>query len=62
MSTPFENIPVKERKIAVSGGFDPLHIGHIRMFEEAAKFGPLYVILNSDEFLKRKKRKSLHGV
>lgn len=44
------------RNIAiVSGGFDPLHVGHLRMFKEAAKFGRLFVILNSDEWLTRKK-------
>ena len=41
----------------VSGGFDPVHIGHLRMFEEAAKIGKLIVILNSDEWLMRKKGK-----
>jgi len=41
--------------VAVSGGFDPLHVGHIRMFKEAAKYGDLYVILNSDNFLISKK-------
>lgn len=43
-------------KIAVvSGGFDPAHIGHLRMFQEAAKYGTLIVGLNSDEWLMRKK-------
>lgn len=42
--------------IAVSGGFDPVHIGHIRQFKSAKKLGDrLYVILNSDRFLKNKK-------
>jgi cytidyltransferase-like protein len=42
--------------VAVSGAFDPLHIGHIRYIHEAAKLGDkLVVILNSDEFLLRKK-------
>jgi len=42
--------------VAVSGGFDPLHIGHIRYFKEAKKLGDkLIVILNTDEFLKKKK-------
>ena len=46
------------KRVAVSGGFDPLHIGHVRMFAEAQeKFGPVYVILNSDEFLLNKKGK-----
>ena len=41
--------------IAVSGGFDPIHIGHIRMIREAAKLGDVVVILNSDDWLMRKK-------
>ena len=42
--------------VAVSGGFDPIHIGHIRYFKAAKKLGDkLVVILNSDKFLKRKK-------
>ena len=46
----------KSKVVAVSGGFDPLHIGHIRYFKEAKKLGDkLVVILNSDRFLKDKK-------
>ena len=41
--------------IAVSGGFDPIHTGHIRMIREAAKLGDVVVILNSDDWLMRKK-------
>jgi len=42
--------------VAVSGGFDPLHIGHIRMFKEARALGDkLVVILNNDNWLKMKK-------
>ena len=44
-----------EKIVAVSGGFDPVHIGHIRMFRDAAKLGKLAVILNTDDFLLRKK-------
>jgi cytidyltransferase-like protein len=43
--------------IATSGGFDPLHEGHIKLFESAAKMGELVVILNSDKFLREKKGK-----
>tara|TARA_Y100000296_G_C5172692_1_gene258186 strand:- start:1086 stop:1571 length:486 start_codon:yes stop_codon:yes gene_type:complete len=39
----------------VSGGFDPVHIGHLRMMREAAQYGNLIVIVNSDEWLMRKK-------
>jgi cytidyltransferase-like protein len=42
--------------VAVSGGFDPLHVGHIRMFREARALGDsLVVILNNDNWLRRKK-------
>ena len=44
------------KKIVVSGGFDPVHIGHLQMLEEAKSLGNhLTVILNSDRFLKEKK-------
>ncbi|MCK9355808.1 MAG: adenylyltransferase/cytidyltransferase family protein, partial [Dehalococcoidia bacterium] len=47
---------MKERIVAVSGGFDPLHVGHVRMMQAAAALGTkLVVIVNGDEFLKRKK-------
>ncbi len=42
--------------VAISGAFDPIHIGHVRYIREAAKLGDrLVVILNSDDFLLRKK-------
>ena len=42
--------------VAVSGAFDPMHVGHIRYLREAAKLGDkLIVILNRDDFLLRKK-------
>jgi D-beta-D-heptose 7-phosphate kinase/D-beta-D-heptose 1-phosphate adenosyltransferase len=41
--------------IAVSGGFDPVHIGHIRMIQDAARYGNVMVIINSDAWLERKK-------
>ena len=50
--------PRKKKKIvvAVSGGFDPIHIGHVRMFEEAKALGDeLVVILNNDHWLAAKK-------
>ena len=41
--------------IAVSGGFDPVHIGHIRMINDASRYGDVLVIINSDDWLMRKK-------
>jgi cytidyltransferase-like protein len=44
--------------IIVSGGFDPLHSGHIEYFKSAKKLGDkLIVALNSDEWLINKKGK-----
>ncbi len=45
----------KEIVVAVSGGFDPLHIGHIRYMQGAKKLGDkLIVILNNDNWFKVK--------
>ena len=41
--------------VAVSGGFDPVHQGHVQMIEEASKIGPVLVIINSDVWLESKK-------
>lgn len=42
--------------VAVSGGFDPIHVGHVRMFDAAKKLGDiLVVIVNNDNWLKKKK-------
>lgn len=41
--------------IALSGGFDPIHSGHVRMIQEAALLGRVHIYLNTDEWLKRKK-------
>lgn len=44
------------RVVLVTGGFDPLHAGHLDYFREAKKLGnKLIVGLNSDEWLTRKK-------
>jgi len=42
--------------VLVTGGFDPLHSGHIAYFEEAKKLGDMLVVgINSNEWLTRKK-------
>lgn len=48
--------------VVTSGGFDPLHIGHLRCIQESARLarqlrGQLIVIVNGDGFLRRKKGK-----
>lgn len=41
--------------VLVSGGFDPLHVGHVRLIRAAAERGFVVVALNSDAWLVRKK-------
>ena len=42
----------------VSGGFDPIHSGHISYINAAKKYGDyLIVALNSDEWLRKKRGK-----
>ena len=49
--------------VLVSGGFDPIHSGHIYLIQEASKYGDVIVLLNSDKWLKQKKgREFLHFV
>lgn len=46
----------RKKWVAVSGGFDPIHIGHVRLFKKAKKLGDkLVVIVNNDNWLHDKK-------
>jgi cytidyltransferase-like protein len=55
----FIKVPVSQRDmtiVVVSGGFDPVHIGHIRMMNEAKALGDkLVVVVNNDNWLMAKK-------
>ena len=45
-----------QKIIILSGGFDPVHIGHIRMFKEAKERGDVVIVgANSDDWLNRKR-------
>jgi len=45
----------KPIKVVVSGYFNPVHLGHLRMFEQAKKLGDkLVVIVNNDEQVRLK--------
>ena len=37
------------KKVFVSGCYDMLHSGHVAFFEEAARYGDLYVGIGSDK-------------
>ncbi|MES2023685.1 MAG: adenylyltransferase/cytidyltransferase family protein [Patescibacteria group bacterium] len=40
-----------KKVVMVSGGFDPIHIGHVRYFQEAKKLGDkLVVVINNDNW------------
>ena len=45
----------KKPTVMVSGGFDPVHVGHIRLIQAAAEYGDVIVIANSDEWLYKEK-------
>jgi cytidyltransferase-like protein len=45
--------------VLVTGGFDPLHSGHIEYFKAAASYGNILLVgVNSDAWLARKKGRS----
>lgn len=44
-----------DKLVLCSGGFDPLHVGHLEYLQRAAKLGRVVVALNSDTWLQRKK-------
>ncbi len=50
---------IQDKIAVVSGGFDPVHSGHINMFKSAYELfnRKIVVLLNSDEWLTRKKGK-----
>jgi cytidyltransferase-like protein len=46
---------MKDNIVIVTGGFDPIHSGHIDYINSAKEHGRVVIGLNSDEWLKRKK-------
>ncbi len=48
MNSPYDTV-------VVSGGFDPKHLGHVRMIIDAARHGNVIFVSNSDALLMRKK-------
>jgi cytidyltransferase-like protein len=43
------------RLVVTSGGFDPIHPGHISLLQESAQFGTVVAVVNGDGFLRAKK-------
>ena len=49
--------------VVVSGGFDPIHSGHLAMLREASGMGDKLIVgLNSDAWLTRKKGKPFMNI
>jgi len=49
--------------VATSGGFDPIHPGHVTCIVESKQFGDtLVVIVNGDDFLRNKKGKPFQDI
>lgn len=49
--------------VLVTGGFDPIHSGHIEYFREAKALGDVLIVgINSDEWLTRKKGRAFMPV
>lgn len=42
-------------RVIVNGSFDVLHVGHIKLLEYAATFGPVLVLIDSDKRIKELK-------
>lgn len=50
-------IKKSKKVVMVSGGFDPVHVGHLDMFKEAKELGDeLVVVVNNDNWKKAKRR------
>ena len=50
---------MRQQIVIVTGGFDPLHSGHLEYFKCAKTLGDVLIVgLNSDDWLRRKKGKS----
>ena len=49
----------KYKVMLLSGGFDPVHKGHVQMIEQARELADeIWIILNNDSWLREKKGKS----
>ncbi len=48
--------------VLISGGFDPIHSGHIKLIKDASNYGGVVVLLNSDNWLRNKKGKEFLSI
>ena len=54
---PKKNLKKSKKVVMVSGGFDPVHVGHLRLFQQAKELGDeLVVVVNNDSWKNAKHR------
>jgi len=62
----FEDFEAKRpqgRIVVTSGGFDPIHPGHISLLQESGKYGDVVVaVVNGDAFLRAKKGRPFQDI
>jgi cytidyltransferase-like protein len=59
----FDSIRPSGRIVATSGGFDPIHPGHISSIQASAQFGDVVVVIvNGDAFLRAKKGRAFQDL
>jgi D-beta-D-heptose 7-phosphate kinase/D-beta-D-heptose 1-phosphate adenosyltransferase len=59
----FDSARPDGRIVATSGGFDPIHPGHISSLQDSAQFGDVVVVIvNGDAFLRAKKGRSFQDL
>jgi cytidyltransferase-like protein len=51
----FEAARPDGRLVVTSGGFDPIHPGHISLLQTSAQYGRVVAVVNGDAFLRAKK-------
>ena len=47
-------LPLKDTEVLVTGTFNIMHAGHVRLLEFAARYGKVTVGINADPYLKEK--------
>lgn len=59
MILDYKDLPNYQKKVVmVDGGFDPLHIGHLKYFEVASQFNlPVLCNIQSDEYIRNSKKR-----
>jgi cytidyltransferase-like protein len=58
----FEAARPDGRLVVTSGGFDPIHPGHISLLQASAQYGQVIAVVNGDAFLRAKKGRAFQDL